>query len=151
MTELPPVVTDAGLKLTDTPAGCPLALRFTVCVEPVTTAVLIVAVALPPCAIVRLLGLAPIEKSEGGAGFTVRLTVVVCVAVDPVPVIVIGYVPGVVAEPTAVVIVEDPPAVTDEGLKPIVTPVGWPVALRNTVWDAPLVTAVLIVDVPLLP
>jgi len=66
MTELPPVVTDAGLKLTDTPAGCPLALRFTVCVEPVTTAVLIVAVALPPCAIVRLLGLAPIGDVRPG-------------------------------------------------------------------------------------
>jgi len=30
MTELPPAVIDAGLKLTDTPAGSPLALRFTV-------------------------------------------------------------------------------------------------------------------------
>ena len=75
----------------------------------------------------------------------------VCVAVEPVPVMVIGYVPGVVAEATVAVIVDDPPAVTDDGLKPIVTPAGWPLALRITVCADPLVIAVLIVDVPLLP
>jgi len=97
------------------------------------TAVLIVEVPLDPCATVRLLGLALIEKSEGGAGLTVRLTVVACVAVDPVPVIVIGYVPGVVADATVAVIVEDPPALTADGLKPIETPGGRPLALRFTV------------------
>jgi hypothetical protein len=49
------------------------------------------------------------------------------------------------------VIVEDPPAVTEVGLKPTVAPVGWPLALRLTVWLPPFVTAVLIVDMPLLP
>src|SRR2546422_827207 len=54
-------------------------------------------------------------------------------------------------EPTATVIVEDPPAVTDAGLKLTVVPDGAPLALRLTVWAEPLVTAVLIVDVPFAP
>ena len=49
------------------------------------------------------------------------------------------------------VIVEEPPAVTDEGLKVTVVPVGWPLALRATVCDEPLVTAVEIVEVPVPP
>ena len=67
MVEEPPAVTEAGLKLTVVPAGWPLALRLTVCAEPLVTAVLIVEVPLPPCATLRLPGLAPIEKSEGAA------------------------------------------------------------------------------------
>jgi len=53
--------------------------------------------------------------------------------------------------PTATVIVDEPPAVTDAGLKLPVTPEGWPDALNATDCVAPLVTAVLIVDVPLPP
>ena len=130
--ELPPAVTEAGLKLAVTPAGRPLALRLTLCAAPLVTAVLIVEVPFVPWATVRLLGLAAIEKSDGGAGFTVRLTDVLCVAVVPVPVTVIAYVPGVVADATVAVIVDEPPAVTDDGLKPIVTPAGRPLALRTT-------------------
>jgi len=58
-------VTELGLKLTVVPAGWPLALRLTVCAEPLVTAVLIVDVPLAPCATLRLLGLALIEKSDG--------------------------------------------------------------------------------------
>ena len=47
--------------------------------------------------------------------------------------------------------VDEPPAVTEVGLKPTVVPAGWPLALRPTVWADPLVTAVLIVEVPLAP
>ena len=60
----PPAVTDAGLKLTAVPADCPLALKATDCAEPLVTAVAIVEVPLTPCATDRLLGLAPIEKSD---------------------------------------------------------------------------------------
>jgi len=89
--EEPPAVTDDGLKLTDAPLGWPLALNATVCAEPLVTAVEIVDVPVPPCARLKLLGLAAIEKSEGGGGpVTVTLTVVECVALDPAPVTVIA-------------------------------------------------------------
>ena len=63
----------------------------------------------------------------------------------------IVYVPVAVALLAFTVIVEELPAVTVAGLKPIVTPAGSPVALSVTDWAAPEVTAVLIVDVPLFP
>jgi len=50
------------------------------------TAVPIVEAPLPPCWMLRLVGLALIEKSDA---VTVRPTVVVCVALVPVPVTVI--------------------------------------------------------------
>src|SRR6266513_29285 len=65
MVDESPAVTDAGLKLTVVPAGCPLALRFTVCEPPLVIAVPIVEVPLAPCATVRLAGFALIEKSDG--------------------------------------------------------------------------------------
>jgi hypothetical protein len=147
-----PAVTEAGLKPTVVPVGWPLALRATVWAEPLVTAVLIVEVPLPPCAMPRLLGLALIEKSDGGGGaVTVRLTVVVWVALVPVPVTVIVYVPVAVVEPTLTVIDEELPAVTDAGLKLLVVPVGSPLELKLTGCAEPLVTAVPIVDVPLAP
>jgi hypothetical protein len=148
--EEPPAVTDAGLKLTVVPVGWPLALRLTVCAAPLVTAVEIVELPLPPCGALRLFGLAPIEKSEEAAATTVRTTVVECVALGPVPVTVIEYVPGVLL-PTLTVIVEDPPAVTVTGLKLTVVPGGCPPALRLTVCAEPLVTAEEIVELPLLP
>src|SRR5712692_9976363 len=65
MFEDAPAVTELGLKPTVVPAGCPLALRATVCAEPLVTAVLIVEVPFAPWATLRLFGLAPIEKSDG--------------------------------------------------------------------------------------
>src|SRR6516165_4797160 len=62
----PPAVTEAGLKPADAPDGRPLALRVTVCAEPLVTAVEIVEFPVAPCTTVRLLGLAEIEKSGGG-------------------------------------------------------------------------------------
>jgi hypothetical protein len=50
-----------------------------------------------------------------------------------------------------IVIVDDPPAVTDAGLKPALEPAGTPVALRLTDCAEPLVTAVEIVELPLEP
>ena len=61
-------MTEVGLKLTAVPAGTLDALRSTFSAEPVTTPVLIVEVPLCPWSTVRLLGLAPIEKSFAGGG-----------------------------------------------------------------------------------
>src|SRR3989442_893621 len=61
-----------------------------------------------PCTTVMLRGLALVEKSVCSP--TVRATWVVCVADAPVPVTVIGYVPGAVLVPTLTVNVEDCPA-----------------------------------------
>jgi hypothetical protein len=147
----PPVLTDVGLKLTVAPAGWPLALNEIVCAAPVSTAVPIVDVPFAPCATEMLLGDAVSAKSDGGAAVTVRLTVAERVAVCPLPVTVMVYVPGVVLAPALTVIVEELPAATVVGLKLIVTPDGCPLALSVTDCAAPDVTAVLTVDAPLPP
>jgi hypothetical protein len=84
-----PAVTEVALRVAVAPAGTPDALRLTVCADPLVTAVEIVDVPLVLCASVRLLGLALIEKSFDPGAVTVRFTVVVWVALVPVPVTVI--------------------------------------------------------------
>jgi hypothetical protein len=121
----PPAVTEVVLNETDAPVGSPLAESDTVCAGPLVTAVEILDVLLPPCAKLRLVGLAEIEKSlVTGGGVTVSVTVVAWVALVPVPATVIVYVPGAVAELTERVIVVDAPAVTDGVVKETVVPVG---------------------------
>src|ERR1700686_2217443 len=66
MSELPPEVTDEGLKLAPAPDGRPLAVSATLCDDPLVVAVLIVVEPLPPGATVTVLGLALMEKSFGG-------------------------------------------------------------------------------------
>src|SRR5438034_2747258 len=100
---------------------------------------------------VRLLGLAAIEKSDGGGVVTERPTSTVCVALEPVPVTVIVYVPGAVLASTFTVMVDELPDATEAGLKLTVVPAGCPLAVRFTVCDPPLVIAVPIVEVPLAP
>ena len=87
--ELPPAVIVDGLNDAVVPAGTPLALSVTVCAAPLVTAVEIVDVALPPWTAGTLAGFALIEKSLGAA-VTVSVTVVLCVALGPVPVTVTG-------------------------------------------------------------
>ena len=72
---------------------------------------------------------------------------------SPEPVTVIGYTPVAVVEATVMVIVEvpEPGAAMDVGLKLTVTPLGWPVADKAIAESNPPETAVVIVDVPLLP
>jgi hypothetical protein len=82
----PPLVTEAGLKLTLASLGAPEALRLTVCAAPEVIAVPIVEVVDPPCVTLPLLGVAEIEKS---LATTVSANVVVWVAEVPVPVTVI--------------------------------------------------------------
>ena len=59
-------MTEVGLSEAVGPAGETLAVRLTVPAVPLVTAVLMVEVPLPPCAMERLVGLALIEKSLGG-------------------------------------------------------------------------------------
>src|SRR5947207_2898853 len=85
------------------------------------------------------------------AAVTVRDTEVAWVAEGPVPVMVMGKVPGAVALPTVRVKVALPPAVTDDGVNVAVVPLGTPLADRLTDWATPLVTAVVRVTVPVAP
>ena len=148
--ELPPAVTAPGLKDAVAPEGSPLAESVTVSADPLMAAVEIVDVALPPCTAETLLGLALIEKSLG-AGVTVSVTVVVCVALGAVPVTVTEYVPGVVAGSTVNVRVELEPAVIGFGLNEAVVPVGTPVAESVRLSGEPLRIEVAMVDAALPP
>ena len=83
--------------------------------------------------------------------FTVSVNVVECEAEAAVPVMVTLYVPAGVDADVARVRLDDPPAVTDVGLKVAVAPVGSPDADRATDSAVPEVTAVLtmaVVDPP---
>jgi hypothetical protein len=59
----PPAVTEVGLSEAEAPAGAPLTLRLTDSAAPLTTAVLIVTLPLPPCPTDTVVGVALIEKS----------------------------------------------------------------------------------------
>ena len=59
--------------------------------------------------------------------------------------------PVAVPEATVKVTVDVPEPVMDVGLKPTVTPVGWPDAVRATAESNPLATVEVIVEEPLLP
>ena len=122
----------------------------------------------PPVAVVVLAVFAPVrlivtpevtapltvpEMLYVGAAVTVRVTVAVCDVPPPVPVTVMVYEPVAVVEATAMVMVEvpDPGAAIEVGLKVTVTPVGWPDADKAIAESKPPDTAVVMVDVPLLP
>lgn len=82
---------------------------------------------------------------------TVRVTVVVCVMPPPVPVTVIGYEPTAVLAPTVIDMAELPVPVIDDGLKPTVTPLGCPVAVKLTAELNPPLTVLVIVELPAWP
>src|SRR5258708_38228674 len=63
-----PAVTEVGLSEAVGPAGETLAVRLTVPAVPLVTAVLVVEVPLPPCAVERLGGVGLIQKALGGGG-----------------------------------------------------------------------------------
>jgi hypothetical protein len=126
--EEPPAVTDVGFREAVGPVGETPALRLTVPAEPLVTAVPMEEVPLLPWTMERLLGLALIEKSLLGGELTVRLTVVVWLPLVAVPVMVMVEVPVGVVAAVDRVRVEEPPAVTDAGLKLAVAPAGSPLA-----------------------
>lgn len=59
--------------------------------------------------------------------------------------------PTVAVEDTVIVITEVPAPVIEVGLKPTVTPVGWPVADNEMAESKPPVTVLVTVEVPELP
>jgi hypothetical protein len=142
MVELCPALSVWGLNETRAPAGAPVALSATDWVAPLVTAVEMVGAVADPTVTVAEVGPAPMEKSSGGAGLTVRVKVVEWVAADPVPVTVIGKVPVGVVDEVVTVMVELCPALIVWGLNETRAPAGAPVALSATDWVAPLVTAV---------
>ena len=82
---------------------------------------------------VTVVGEAEKRKATRRAAVTVSATMAVCVTSPPVPVTMIAYVPVAVVEATVMVMVEEPEpgAAMDVGLKPTVTPVGWPVRSQS--------------------
>lgn len=84
--ELAPDVIEVGLTVAVVPVGIPLTARFTVWAEPLMIVVLMVDVPEPPCTMDTEDGLALMEKSLVTGAVTVSDTVVVCVALVPVPV-----------------------------------------------------------------
>jgi hypothetical protein len=117
-----------GLKLAVTPAGNPLALKFTLLLKPPICLIVIALVPLASRFIDRIAGLARTAKS--GAG-TTRLIVAVRVRLPPVPVTVTVAEPRAAVGDTASVSVLLPPVV-EAGLKLAVTPFGNPLALKAT-------------------
>jgi hypothetical protein len=81
---------DAGVKLTVTPAGWPVADKATAELKPPEMATPIVEVPLLPRPTVTEAGDPEMVKSGVAAGVTVNVTVVVCIRPPPEPVTVIG-------------------------------------------------------------
>jgi len=144
---------DVGLKLAVTPLGSPLADKATAELKPPEIVLVIVEVPELPLRTLIEVGDALSVKLALAGAVTVRLTVVVCVTPPPTPLTVIVYVPVAVVEATVMVMVEvpEPGAAIEVGLKPTVTPDGWPVADRAIAESKPPETVVVMVDVPLLP
>src|SRR5271165_1308048 len=90
------------------------------------------------------------ESVKFGAAVTVSVTVAFCWIPPPLPVTVIGYVPGTVLAPTVIVIVEfpEPGAGIGSGLKLTVVPVGTPDVDKVMALLKPPPVVVVIVDVP---
>jgi hypothetical protein len=82
--ELPPLVTEVGLKVAFAPAGSPATLNATELAAPCVVAVLTEYDVPEPAVTVWLAGVAPIEKSLGA--FTTSVTFCECVRLPLVPV-----------------------------------------------------------------
>jgi len=136
---------ELGLIVTWTPVPCPEAVKLTAELNPPETVLVTFTCPLPPGAMVMLLGEALRLKLP--VVVTVSVTEVVAVIEPEVPVTVIGYVPGTVEEPTVIVMVDVPAPVIEVGLKPTVTPVGWPLAERVMTPLNPPLTALVMVEV----
>lgn len=148
------LVAGLGVKDAVTPLGKPLAESVMLPVKPPDGAMLTVtALPCPPLATVTLIGDADRAKLPADAFVTVKVTVVVCMIPPPLPVTVMGYTPATVVGETVIVMVDppEPGAAIGLGLKPTVTPVGWPVADKATAASKPPEMAAVIVDVPWLP
>jgi hypothetical protein len=149
----PGAAMDVGVKLAVTPDGMPLAVKAIADAKPFRAAVVTVDVPELLRVTVTVVGDALILKSAPAGAVTVRLTVVEFTMPPPVPVTVIGYVPIAVLESTVKVRTELPLPGALMGLvpKPADAPVGKPDADKVMAALKPFTTAVVIVDVPVLP
>jgi hypothetical protein len=149
----PGAAMDVGLNDAVVPAGRPDALSATALLNPPETVVVMVLLPLLPCTTETEVGEAAMVKEGVAPAVTVSEAVALCEVPPLVPVAVIVYVPVAVVEATAIVMVDvpEPGAAMDVGLKLTVTPVGWPLAVKATAALNPPETALVIVDVPLLP
>jgi hypothetical protein len=130
---VPEPVTEMGLNRESVWAGAPLTLNVTFPVNPFSAVTVTVYEPWLPRLTVSVVGAAEIEKSAPAEEVTTRLTVVVCTVVPLVPVIVRVNVPVGVVLAVVTVMVEEPEAVTDVGLKLAEAPEGNPLALKVTV------------------
>lgn len=147
----PGAAMDVGLKLTVTPVGWPLADNAIAELKPPETVVVIVELPLLPCTTETEVGEAAMVKAGVGVEVTVSETLVVSVVLPEIPDTVMLYVPVAVLEATVMVMVEVPAPVIEVGLKPTVTPVGWPEADNVMAESKPPVTELVMVEFPELP
>jgi hypothetical protein len=135
---------------TDTPAGRPVAERFTLPVNPFTSVTVIVTVPVPPWAIEIAGGFAVSVKLGGGGAVTVSAMVVDAVKEPEVPVTVTVLVPTVaVADAVNVNMVLLP--VVEAGTKAAVTPAGREPVVKATVPVKPPAGVIAIVLLTLAP
>jgi len=146
----PGAAIELGLKDTVTPLPPPEADKLIAELKPPEMAVVIVDVPELPLATLMDVGDALMVKL-GAVPVTVSITVVVSTVLPEVPLTVMLYVPVAVDEATVTVIVEVPAPVIEVGLKPTVTPVGWPLADREIAESKPPVTVLVMVEFPALP
>lgn len=124
--EEPVPVIEVGLKLPEAPVGRPVTVGVIVPVNPFNAVVDTLYVVLPPIVTVCELGDTEIEKSGAGA-LTTSVTCTACARFEPtVPVIVNVYVPTGVVDVVLMVNADDPPTLTDAGLKLAEAPDGNP-------------------------
>jgi hypothetical protein len=136
-----------GLNDAVTPLGKPVAERLTVLLKPFCGVTVMVLVALAPCVIARLLGVA--DSVKFGGAVTVRETLVVCDKLPDTPVMVTVTVP--VAAVLLAVSVNVLEVALLLGLKDAVTPLGKPDAERLTVLLKPFCGVTVMVLVPAVP
>ena len=118
--------------------------------KPPETVVVMVVVPELPLSTLIVVGDALTVKLEG-AGVTVRITVTISLMLPEIPSTLMVYLPATVDEPTAIVMVEVPAPVIEVGLKPTVTPDGCPDADKEMTELKPLITVLVITEVPELP
>ena len=137
-----------GLKLTVVPEGAPDVDKLMAALNPPLIVVEIADVPWFPCAALSEAGEAEMVKL--GAAVTVTVTVVFRCIPPPLPVTVMGYVPGGVLPPTVIVIAELPPpgAAIVCGLKLTLVPEGIPEAERLIPLLKPPVIVVVMFEFP---
>jgi len=144
------VVEAAGLKEAVTPLGSPVAVKATLPVNPPVSVTVTVSVPLAPCFTETVAGEEVRLKPATGKALTVSAMVVLAVVVPEVPVTVTVTGPPAVAVLLAVSV--STLEVADEvGLKDAVTPLGRPVATKDTAPVNPPASVTEMVSVALLP